>query len=287
MDIKNYVRQGLTTLILAGSLFFNGCIHLQSYKPQRLEQRILYENKVLYKSAEPNEKQDKYAVLISGNTENRHRINLYLTYKILLENDFQRDNIYILDNEGKKVSPYPVDESARRESIIRIFDHLRKKIDDQDLLFVYMTDHGERTLRTFNRDYGKEIAKLSTLVIPGYDLDQREFSECLQGINPQTGIFLFEQCYSGGFAEEIGKGNYLAIASTKSRNTSSSGINDSFGRYFMLAFRNRQNSDLNSDGKISIGEAFEYAKNQHSWSKKGKQKPFIQGEIDANEIFLK
>ena len=54
----------------------------------------------------------------------------------------------------------------------------------------------------------------------------------------------------------------------------------------MLAFRDKQHSDLNGDGKVSIKEAFEYAKRRHSWSSYGKQKPFIKGDLDPDEVFL-
>ncbi|MFH0949047.1 MAG: hypothetical protein V1802_01005, partial [Candidatus Aenigmatarchaeota archaeon] len=234
MAARNYITRRLVQLAAAATLFF--CWYDSSQppfpsKPERLEQRISHE------AAVPNGKADKYAVLISGNTESRHRVNLSLAYQILLENGFRKDNIYILDYDGKEVFYYPVDDFAGKECIKMVFGHLRKKIDEQDLLFVYATDHGKRISKITRGDDGNKTEKLSALSLPGPDIDQKEFAKYLDGINPRKGIFLFDQCYGGGFAEEIGKERYIAVASAKPYQGGYGKTNNTFGGYFMLAFR--------------------------------------------------
>ncbi len=256
-------------------------------RPTRLEQRINQE------SSCQNNTPEKYAVLISGDTEEKHRINLSSIYETLLEIGFQKENMYILDSTGERHSYYPVDDATQKESIKIVFEHLRKKIDGQDLLFVYTTDHGERTTKTISECGVEKEKTVSTLVLPGEDLDQIDFSDYLEGIDPQIGIFVFEQCYSGGFAKEIGHGKYVAIASTKARLKSISDVRDSMGYFFLSAYRDSQKSDRNGDGAVSIQEAFDYMMRNYSQAKRDhfnrrrKQQPFIQTEIDANTVFLK
>lgn len=281
MGVGNYIENSLAVLAITGNLFFSGQSHAQPPHPGRLEQRIQQE------SIRPNGEPDKYAVLISGETERRHGANISLAYQVLLEQEFQRENIYLLVSPVKENFYYPIDDFARRESIKMVFDHLRERIDEKDLLFVYVTDHGGRFTKTIEKNNEKSKVMLSTVVLPGRNLGQREFARYLEGINSQTGIFLFDQCFSGGFAEEIGKGNYIAIASTQPEDTSKSRFQNSFGGYFMLALRDKAVSDLNADGRVSVEEAFEYAKTRHSGTRNKKQEPFIQGEINAGELFLK
>ncbi|MFH0949333.1 MAG: hypothetical protein V1802_02500, partial [Candidatus Aenigmatarchaeota archaeon] len=97
----------------------------------------------------------------------------------------------------------------------------------------------------------------------------------------------FDQCYGGGFAEEIGKERYIAVASAKPYQGGYGKTNNTFGGYFMLAFRDKNKSDTNEDGRVSIREAFEYAKGRHKWTKKKEQEPIIRGELNPNRVFLK
>ncbi len=268
MNFKDCIKKITITLILAGSLL--GCCS----SPAGLEGRMRNE-RIMHNSTP-----DKYAFLISGESEYWHRANISLIYNAFLRNDFRKENIYILDHEGEKVYGYPVDGSATKENIKKVFVFLKNKIDEKDLLFVYTTDHGGRII--------KDGTELSTLVLPGPDLDQKEFSEYIKDIIPKLGIFLFDQCYSGGFAEELAKKNYVAIASTKS-DEKSFGEEDSFGSYFILASFNNPNADLNNDGKTSLKESFEYSKER--WYKANDkyrevQEPVIIGKNLADKTFL-
>lgn len=258
--MKNLIRKYLAALALAGSLFFTS----YADTPSNLDKRISDNSK-------KNNKPDKYAVMISGDSRSKCKDDMSTTYKTLLEDGFKKEDIYVL---GTDINYYPVDDLPSKNNVRNVFRYLKKKIDDKDMLFVYTRGHGERE------------NKMSYLVLFGPDLNQREFSQYIKGINPRIGIYLFDQCYSGGFANRIGKGRNVAIASTQPEDESSSDINDSFSHYFMRAFRDKANSDLNNDGKISLSEAFEYAKKNHSFSRNGKHKPFIRSILNSDKVFL-
>ncbi len=263
---------------------------LSSSSSDRLKQRIKSE------SDKPNRLADKYAMIINGSPQLKFLVEVSTVYEVLIENGFKAENIYVLDNDGKghdKFS-YPVDGPADKASVVRVLDHLAKIVDDLDLVFCYVSDHGDRFPKTALTDgfmgeeiLGPYIFPLSSIVLVDQKMDQRELALFVDKINPRLGILVFTQCYSGGFAEEIKRKNFISVAATKANKFSYSSLEDSFGGYLMLAFRNKDTSDLNKDGQISLYEAFEYAKGHSEIVGYKKQEPFISGALDPASVFLK
>ena len=230
----------------------------------------------------PEDVPEKYAVLISGQTEERHALNMTLVYNFLLDNGYNEKNIYVIDGKGQdRIYCYPVNASATVDNVRLAFNSLESKLDKNDSLFVYVSDHGSRTEIS-------EGAVLSTITTnDGSVLDQRKFEDFIEKLNYGLGIFLFDQCYSGGFAKETGHGNNVSIASASADESAySGGIHNSFTAYFIKSFVFSVDSDRNLDGNVSISEAFDYAATNHSYSARGKQNPFISTELDPGTIFF-
>lgn len=247
------------------------------HKIDRLKDRLKHEG---YK---PNGQADKYAVLISGKAELRYQANLSIAYQILLEIGFKRESIYILDPAGEDTYFYPVDGLDKKTNIRAVFESLAKRIDDQDLLFVYVTDHGNRAFE----GPGSQTLQSILLVENSVSITQKEFFSYLSDINPRVGVLLFDQCFSGGFAKETGKGKFISIAASKADEISGSLLYNSFGGEFLKAFRNKNESDKNKDGKVSIQEEFAYAVKKDLASKYKEQTPMIVStSIDPSSIFL-
>ena len=276
MGLVKKLGKAIVPFALAGSMLLGGC-DSQPPQPQRLEQRISQE------VAQPNGQPDKYGVIISGNTDYRHKENLSLAYQVLLENGFQRENIYILDSDGEKTAFYPVDDLASKEAIKILFGHLSKKVDSKDLLFVYTTDHGERITKTDSVNGKETPTELSTLVIPGEDLSETEMATYLSSIHPKTGVLVFDQCYSGGFAQRTGTGNYIGISASEADKVSKA---NTFPQALFNSWRDKK-ADENKDGRISIQEAFDYALANDSYAQSKAQTPQIFSGINADEVFLK
>lgn len=278
MQLKCSLRSLIIVLVvaLAANFFVKREIH-QRARNINLEQKIKQEQVI--NDNYPN----KYAVLISGDTEDIYQENLSMAYQILLENGFQRKNVSILGGKGDLSAFYPIFGPASKKSIDCVFDDLSKKIDSNDLLFVYVTGHGDQiTLGDVAGDK-KEVSKIASIDLSGESLLETDFEKYLINIKSEVGILLFDQCYGGNFAKRFGKGNYIAISASEPGKTSKE---NTFPWAFFHAWRNYDFSDRNNDGKISIGEAFYHAKQHDISTRKGLQKPQIYSDINEENIFL-
>src|SRR3989344_2200581 len=280
MGINSYGKLGLAALTLAGNLFFNGCSHCQlpelssSTKLQQLEHRIILEKAI------KNNERDKYAVLISGTNATRDVYDLSEVYQILLENGFKRENTYILDGLGQKTALYPVAGISSRAEIEALFEHLANKVDPLDLLLVYLTGHGRRdTIPLENQEKNNRI-EISELRLSNSRLNEIELKEILDKINSKTTIVLVDICYGGGFANRFSNKHYAGISSSLETEVAYGNTNEMFSRYFLEAYRNTTESDLNKNGSVSLKEAFEYARQNHSWSRDGQNTPLLKSELD-------
>jgi len=275
MNLKDCFFGALSFLIIAGSLLIADRNQRKTLE-QRVSKEIEYvqppiklEQRISKEISKPNGKPDKYGVIISGSSEERHKENLSLAYQILLENGFQRENVYILNDKGDKTAFYPVDDIASKEATKKLFSHLEKKVDSGDLLFVYTTGHSDET---------------SKLALPGENLSEKEMEGYLSHIHPKEGVVVSDQCYGGNFAKRIGKGNYIGISASEAGKMSKL---NTFPQAFFNSLREDNKSDIDNDGKVSVKEAFDYAKSNDSYAKRGEQKPQIYSGVDASKVFLK
>lgn len=234
-----------------------------------------------------NNKPDKIAVIINGdspkniytNSSNPNQENISLAYQVLLKNNFK---VYILDDSaatsGFCPRPYPIHGQATKKNTELILNYLSKKIDSYDTFFLCTTGHGSRK-KIVNQN--KQATKVSSFFLKVDDLLETELAEYLNHIKPKVGILVFDQCYSGGFAKRTGTGKYTAISASESEGKS---FSYTFSRAFFIAWRNK-NSDTNKDGKTSIKEAFDYAKNGCS-AQASEQTPQLEAQIDPGNVFL-
>lgn len=287
----------LGAAIIFASTLFSGCA-LYSNKirivegqlhPKSLVQRIEKEGVI------KNNKKDKYAILITGNNEKRFVYDLWYSYYTLLENNFKKENIYLLDEDGKeKICPfsgffkdkikYPVDGISTADNIESLLSHLSKKIDENDLLFINISSHGNK----YNYKSSKGDEEYFTISLPGLNLTNKVLKIWLDKVESDKTIILIDSCYSGGFAKTFSKGKYIGISSSKAEEVAWSKTSWSFSKSFMEAYNNKKESDKNKDGKISIQEAFEYGKEKHPYTKPGKKShtPLLESEMDVKKISI-
>lgn len=211
---------------------------LKAPKPKTLEQKL---------DARTSVKRDSpvnYAVLFSGNSEFRHRENLFLAYQTALLNGYLPEDIFIFDATGKKSPHYPVTDVASKEALEMTTKYLSGELTEEDVLFLYMTDHGER--KSMNGE------KVSTITTPRFwrNLNELEVADWISQIHPKSGVLVYDQCYSGGFAKRSGKGNYVAVSSCRNDEVS---YGNSFPKTFFGAIINQ------SIGKSpSVQELFDF-----------------------------
>ena len=91
----------------------------------------------------------------------------------------------------------------------------------------------------------------------------------------------------GGIAERVGINRVIGISASKKDELAHSSIGDSFGGFFYQSFGDSQESDTNRDGRVTLDEAFDYAKRRHSWTKNGEDTPLLISDLDVNNVTIK
>lgn len=243
---------------------------------QGLEDRLLVEGSVR------NEKVDHYAVLLGAHTELRHLGNLSLAYQVLIEQGYQREHIYILESEGD-ATYFPTTDVASRATVARLFDHLRKVVEPQDTLLIYVTGHGRRVNATSETRGKTQALGVSTIVLNrDEELADWELGAMLEGIAPSVGIAFFDQCYGAIFATAMRSCNFVSIT-TAAEDETSYGV--SFPRAFWSAFR----LPSAKERPPTVLDAYRYATQEDSGTLRGYNAPQITHElkcVDPSKLSL-
>ena len=227
--------------------------------------------------------QIKYAILISGSNEKRDKLDLTFAYQILLEDGFERTNIHILDSDGKETQLYPVEGRATKSRIKKILGELAGKIEQDDLLFVYFTGHGDRGRLSKSKREDVSAIELSRTY-----MNQIELKKLLDQIRGGRIVVLADVCYGGGIAQAVSSKRCIGISGCKAETGVYGDVGDTFGFFFMGAYRDIKESDLNRDGRVSIDEAFLYAGDRRMRSRRRWTEPTIYpSETDAGSVYLK
>ncbi len=205
---------------------------------------------------------NKYAVLISGgysswNAYSRYWNDLKFMYSILVNKyAYDPQNIIVLYKDGVgEDTDMPVDASANYTHFNDSFNYLAQTMDSKDSLFIYTTNHGNE----------------SGLCLYFYQIVSPEhFTEVLAPIQYNNMIIVMEQCNSGIFIPALSGTNRIimtaASATESSMSCDTEGSYDEFVYHFMTAVNMETPDgtsvtflDVNSDGRVSMQEAFNYA----------------------------
>ena len=132
----------------------------------------------------------------------------------MLKYGYSRENIVVHYAEGEgpdgnqdldnsaPVEPNDIDFEADKDLIIATFQDLEAELTPQDMLFIFLNDHGD-----FRQDN-------VYLLLPGWDIPENqlwdfELAEYTRNINCSQIIFNIECCYSGGFVDDLNDPNAL------------------------------------------------------------------------------
>lgn len=225
-----------------------------------------------------------YAVIISGgadlyNNWERYWNDCQAIYNVLVQFYGYLDNhIYVLMSDGTSSSldrhrndntydssPLDLDGdgdndiqfSATRNNITTVFDTLAAKLDNEDFLFIFTTDHGGQTS-------GDDVY----LYLWGETISDVEFATEVNKVNAGHISIVMEQCYSGGFISDLSKlGRTISTACTANQQSAAlpNMTYDEFVYHWIAAVSysypggTSVNCDYDNDGYISMQEAFDYA----------------------------
>jgi len=245
-----------------------------------LKRRLAHEKKA------PSKSRSVYALLVSSYPGAGIRLNdmTPLACEALLSEGVNPNNIYLLSNAVLTRMKCHVDGYATVDALEMVLQHLSKKVSDKDTFFFYSSSHGGQRKTTDCHGIERNCASLGFW--NDYILDS-ELAKMLGDIQPGIGIGIFDQCFGGDFAYEVGKGNYIGISAAARNNYAHVGDEgNTFASPFFQAFLGKK-GDLDGDGRVSIGDAFMYAVTNDPCSQNNSQTPQIySGEINPYTVYL-
>ncbi|MFW9866512.1 MAG: C13 family peptidase [Candidatus Thorarchaeota archaeon] len=220
---------------------------------------------------------NRYAILFSGMSNNRHTNDLEFLYRTLtVTYGFDESNIYVLNYDGEinyqgasdPIGNWPGDNTpyqmsvygpGSRAALDNVFDILKSKLENDDLLLIHTNNHGGSSYlccypdwdRYFTSDY---VSKLSSLP---------QFNSL---------IVMMEQCHSGVFSDPTiysspASKTHFAAACEADKSSIGGANFDPFAYDWIAAITGHYAdgsslnliADINADNRISAKEAFEYA----------------------------
>ena len=224
----------------------------------------------------------KYAVLISGGVDAANNYSRYLNdiseIHSALKNkySYSESDIYVLYADGG--GPSWVDHSALKSNVQTVFNQLRTKMNSNDELFVYVTNHGGQRVSGTNQ---------AKIWLWNYEsIADWEFANLVNPIPADKKYFVFEQCYSGGMIDDLaGTDKVIATAAHWSEvsyacdGSGDYGVcpsynYDEFVLHWTAAVYGRSpsgsyvNADSDGNGKVEMDEAFNYARSRDSQSER-------------------
>ncbi len=223
----------------------------------------------------------RYAVILSGgyNPQNNHVRywnDCSYFFSTLKAAGFQQDHIYVLfadgtdpaidnslglnsntdlNNDGVQDIKY----SATKANITAVFNELAGKLDSQDILYIFTTDHGGAAP---GNTAPYEAANV-VLNLWGEDITNVEFAAEVNKVKAGAVVAIFEQCFSGGMIEPLKAPNRVLMSAARYWELSyAMGPNydyDEFSFYVTQALADATKGDSNGDGVVTLEEAYSYA----------------------------
>ncbi len=200
--------------------------------------------------AAPPRARVKYAVLVNGDAERRHKENVARAYATLRALGFDPAHIFVVSPPDRRRLPkQTVRLAPSPENFWRVMDDLLGVIEPGDLMVLYGTGHGDT-------DEGESLLELRKGELWPSDL-REEIDRC-RG----DSVVVMDQCFSGGFSDAFQgtRSRVIAISSVDSRHLTDCYY---FAMTFWESFLHPEQTDSNGDGKTSVREAFDSAIKAH------------------------
>ena len=188
--------------------------------------------------------QDQYTLLITGASGGAAYAARYDEWRSRLVTALR--NVPGFDDQHLIVlaeTPGPGVGRASRDGVRDAVDRLSERMDDEAVLYVVLMGHGS---------FDGIDAKFNLV---GPDLEAREWSAWLDRV-PGRVVVVNTTSVSSPFIERLSGRRRTIVTATRSGRERNETI---FGGYFVDAFTG-EDADLNKDGRVSVWEAFEFAR---------------------------
>ena len=229
-------------------------------------------------------KGQRYAVLFSGASNNRHTNDLEFLYRQLVDQFyFDEDKITVLNYDGtinysgwpQPVTSWPGDGTAytmpvhgpgTKQALADAIDALKPKLKNDDMLLIHTNNHG-----------GHDGTEAYLCTHSGPDYTASDFASKLGELPDYADlVVMMEQCHSGGFNDVVIEASTadrttFAGACTEGKSSIGGADFDPFAEDWIAAFAGADpygaslvsDPDYDGSGKISAREAFAYADDVH------------------------
>lgn len=220
----------------------------------------------------------RWAVIISGgynqgNNHIRYWNDCAFFYQTLIANGFLDENIFVLMADGTDPavdrsdgtnSPTDLDGdtdadiqySATHANITTVFNQLAGLLDGDDILYIFATDHGGSP---DSEPYDNPNA---VLYLWGGYITDTDFATEVNKVTTLATVAIFEQCFSGGMIDNLKAPNRVLMSAARfwelSYAMGPSYTYDEFSYYVTTALDDVGQGDSNSDGVVSMEEAYLY-----------------------------
>ena len=142
--------------------------------------------------------------------------------------------------------PRAISGRSTKEGVIQAIDRIKGRARAGDAVFIMLIGHGssEGDISRFN--------------IPGADMTDADFNTQLQKLSDQSVAFINAASASGDFVKTLSGKNRVVITATKSGFERNETV---FAEHFVAAYA-KDGADTDKDGRVSLLEAFVYARRE-------------------------
>lgn len=224
----------------------------------------------------------QYAIMVDSNNGTVYQADLKHVYKTLKSYNYTDDDIFVLYYNGSQLDLDgdgqwdDVDYACTKQNLINVFDSLRNIVQDNDVVFFYATNHGNR--EDVNKNDGVDTVliwlynyeKLYNYELFAY-LDSLDLTEPISVIR----IVLLQPCFSGGFIKNLMNLPYVSVTTACRVDESASyptgsgtlGWGDEFTHWWTSALYGVEwnsdtavDADYDDNGVVTLYEAFRFAR---------------------------
>lgn len=222
--------------------------------------------------ASPAAAQTSHLLVIVGLAGDRENGDLFHRWAVTLV-DAARDRyglpaesiVYLGEDQSR--DPKRINDRATREGVESAVDRLAARARPGDRVFVVLIGHGSAG------------AGESRFNLPGPDLTAKDFARLLAKLGAQLVTFVNTASASAGFVAALSGRDRAIMTATK---TDGERNQTRFGEFFVEALASAE-GDLDKDGRVSMFEAFTYARRRvEEWYKKEGQLLTEHAVLDDN-----